>query len=187
MRPLRPGLTFSHVGFFVTDIARMAGFYRDLLGFTETDRGELAGPTGPFELLFLSRDPDEHHQIVLVAGRPERVSFNVINQISLKADSLRTLQDFHRRLVASGVPEIAPVTHGNALSVYCRDPEGNRVELYVDTPWYVDQPCRVPAPFELGESALLAWAEQHARTLPGFRPRAEWRREMARRMGLSAD
>jgi hypothetical protein len=42
----------------------------------------------------------------------------------------------------------------------------------------------VPAPFELPESELLAWAERHARTLPGFRPRAEWRREMARRMGL---
>jgi catechol 2,3-dioxygenase-like lactoylglutathione lyase family enzyme len=184
MKQLRPGLNFSHVGFFVTDIEKMAGFYRDLLGFTQTDRGQLPGPNGPFELLFLSRDPDEHHQIVLVAGRPERIDFNVINQISLKADSLRTLQEFHRKLVAANVPEIAPVTHGNALSVYCRDPEGNRVELHVDTPWYVDQPCRIPAPFERAEDELLAWAEQHARTLPGFRPRSEWRREMARRMGL---
>lgn len=184
MKHPRPGLSFSHLGIFVNDMARMAAFYGDLLGFTQTDRGELPGPNGPFELIFLSRDPDEHHQIVLVAGRPQRVEFNVVNQISLKADSLATLQDFHRKLLAAGVDDITPVTHGNALSVYCRDPEGNRVELYVDTPWYVDQPCRVPAPFELPQAELLAWAERHASALPGFRPRAEWRREMARRMGL---
>ena len=180
----RPGLSFTHVGFFVTDVERQADFYTRVLGFTETDRGTLPGPKGPFQLVFLSRDPGEHHQIVLVAGRPERIDFNIINQISLKADSLATLKSFHRRLVEEKVDEIAAVTHGNALSVYFRDPEGNRVELYVDTPWYVDQPCRVPAPIELPEGDLLAWAEEHARKLPGFRPRAQWRREMARRMGL---
>lgn len=134
--------------------------------------------------MFLSRDPDEHHQIVLVSGRPERIAFNVINQISLKADSLLTLQDFYVRVKAAGVAELIPVTHGNALSVYFRDPEGNRIELYWDLPWYVSQPCRVVAPFELPANQLLAWAEEHARSLPGFRPRSEWRREMAQRMGL---
>ena len=33
---------------------------------------------------------------------------------------------------------------------------------------------------------LLAWAEQHARGLLGFRPREQWRREMAERMALNA-
>jgi catechol-2,3-dioxygenase len=179
----RAGLHFSHVGFFVHDLDRQADFYTRVLEFTVTDRGFLEGPEGP-QLVFLSRDPDEHHQIVLVSGRPAEVAYNVINQISLKADSLPTLQQFHRRLQDSGATEIIPVTHGNALSVYFRDPEGNRVELYVDTPWYVSQPCRVQAPFELPPGELLAWAEQHARTLEGFRPRSQWRREMARRMGL---
>ena len=182
MHPQRPGLSFSHVGFFVNDIEKQGAFYKDVLDFTQTDRGQLPGP---IELLFLSRDPDEHHQIVLVGGRPEHIEFNVINQISLKADSLRTLKQYHARLLAAGVADVKPVTHGNALSVYCRDPEGNRVELYVDTPWYVDQPCRIDLPIELEDDALMAWAEQHARTLPGFRPRAEWRQEMARRMGIA--
>jgi hypothetical protein len=31
----------------------------------------------------------------------------------------------------------------------------------------------------------MAWAEQHARALPGFKPRAQWRAEMARRMGVA--
>lgn len=182
----RPGLKFSHVGFHVVDLERQVRFYRDVLEFTQTDRGLLDGPSGPIELIFLSRDPDEHHQIVLISGRPADLAFNVINQISLKADSLQTLQQFHRRLQGADVTEIRAVTHGNALSVYCRDPEGNRLELYVDTPWYVSQPCRVPAPFELPADELMAWAERHARTLDGFQPRTQWRSEMARRMGVAA-
>lgn len=180
----RPGLSFSHVGFHATDIDRQADFYKSVLDFTETDRGTLPGPNGPLRLVFLSRDPDEHHQVVLVSGRPERIAFNVINQISMKADSLQTLLDFYQRVKRAGVEELIPVTHGNALSVYFRDPEGNRVELYWDLPWYVTQPCRVVAPFDLPADQLLAWAENQARGLPGFRPRSAWRREMAQRMGL---
>ena len=180
----RPGLKFSHVGFFVTDLDRQTGFYLNVLEFTLTDRGFMEGPNGPIELAFMSRDPDEHHQIVLISGRPAEISFNVINQISLKADSLSTLQQFYHRLKLQAVTDLAAVTHGNALSVYFRDPEGNRVELYVDTPWYVSQPCRVPAPIELPPDELMAWAEIHARTLEGFRPRGQWRRDMAIRMGM---
>jgi catechol 2,3-dioxygenase-like lactoylglutathione lyase family enzyme len=180
----RKGLSFSHVGFYTTDLEKQARFYQDVLDFTETDRGELATPNGPVRLVFLSRDPDEHHQIVLASGRPADLGFNVINQLSLKADSLETLQEFHVRVRAAGVRELAPVTHGNALSVYFPDPEGNRIELYWDLPWYVSQPCRVEAPFDLPASELLSWAERHARTLAGFRPRSTWRREMMERMGI---
>ncbi|MBX6318664.1 VOC family protein [Pigmentiphaga sp.] len=180
----RTGLSFSHVGIFVTDIERMADFYTQVLDFTITDRGTLEGPNGPFELVFTSRDPDVHHQIVLVAGRPAHIPFNVINQLSLMADSLETLKAYYRRLQEANVEELLPVTHGNALSVYCRDPEGNRLELYIDTPWYVSQPMRVPMPIELPSDELMAWAERHARGLPGFRSREEWRADMARRMGV---
>ncbi len=181
----RPGLTFSHVGFFVTDIARMEDFYTRVLEFTVTDRGQLPGPAGPMDLVFLSRDPDEHHQIVLITGRPQEIHFNVINQISLKADKLATLKEMHRRVQAEGLHDIAPVTHGNALSVYVRDPEGNRLELYIDLPWYVSQPMRVPVDLTPPDDAIMAAAEAHARALPGFKPRSQWRAEMARRMGLA--
>jgi catechol-2,3-dioxygenase len=180
-----PGLSFSHVGIFVTDIEAMARFYSGVLDFTITDRGRMQGPNGPIDLVFTSRDPDVHHQIILVSGRPEQIDFNVVNQISMAADSIDTLQAFYRRLQSADVTELTPITHGNALSVYFRDPEGNRIELYVDTPWYVSQPMRVPMPIEEFSAAeLLAWAEQHARTLPGFRPRSEWRKEMAHLMGI---
>jgi catechol-2,3-dioxygenase len=182
---LRAGLNFSHVGIFVTDLETMTRFYIDQLDFTLTDRGTLQLPQGPATLAFLSRDPDEHHQIVLVTGRPAGVLFNIVNQLSLRADSLPTLQALYRRLRAASVDDLQPAAHGNALSVYFRDPEGNRIEAFVDTPWYVDQPCRVPAPMDLPASELMAWAERHARALPGFKSRAEWRAQMAARMGIA--
>lgn len=179
----RPGFSFSHFGMFVNDIARQEDFYTRILEFTVTDRGQLPGPNGPMDLVFLSRDPDEHHQIVLITGRPKALAFNPINQISLKADSLRTLCAMHRLLKSEGVPDIVPVTHGNAVSIYVPDPEGNRVELYFDLPWYVSQPMRVAIDLD-DEATLMARLEAHARTLPGFRPRSEWRADMARRMGV---
>lgn len=163
----RPGLSFSHFGLFVTDLAVMEDFYSRVLEFTVTDRGRLERPSGAVELVFFSRDPDEHHQIVMAGGRPGDVGFNVINQISLKADSLATLKLMHARLKAEAVREIAPVTHGNALSIYARDPEGNRLELYLDLPWYVTQPVAVPVDLSADEARIMADAESHARSLPG--------------------
>jgi catechol-2,3-dioxygenase len=181
----RPGLSFSHMGFFVADIGLMEDFYARVLEFTVTDRGQLPGPKGQMDLVFLSRDPDEHHQIVLISGRPAVLDFNPINQISLKADSLGTLKAMYRRLLEEKTSDFAPVTHGNALSLYVRDPEGNRLEIYIDLPWYVNQPMRVPADLTQSDEAIMAAAEAHARALPGFRPRSEWRAEMARKMGLA--
>jgi len=174
-----PRLAFSHMGLYVTDLARMADFYTRVLGFTETDRGRL----GAVDLIFLSRNPAEHHQIVLASGRPGEVGFNTINQISFRMAEFAGLREMYRRLRREGMNEIAPVSHGNALSVYFKDPEGNRIELFVDTPWYVTQPLRVPMDMTLTDAELWAWAEREARKLPGFRPVEQWRDEIGRRMG----
>jgi len=174
-----PSLAFSHMGIFVADLARMEDFYTRVLGFTATDRGSL----GSTRLVFLSRDPREHHQIVLASGRPGELPFNPINQISFRMAEFAGLREMHRRLEREGMREIAPVSHGNALSVYFRDPEGNRLELFVDTPWYVQQPLRVPMDMQLSDAQIWAWAEAEARKLPGFKQVERWREEVARQMG----
>jgi catechol-2,3-dioxygenase len=174
-----PALTFSHFGFFVRDIERMAEFYTRLLGFTISDRGQL----GKVSLVFLTRDPREHHQIVLASGRPENLPFNAINQISFRMQDFAGLREMYRAIQAEkGVSEIAPVSHGNALSVYFRDPEGNRIELFVDTPWYVDQPMRIPMDMSLPDDVLWKWAEKTARELPGYKPVEQWRAELGKRL-----
>ena len=177
--PSVPSLAFSHMGIYVADLARMEDFYTRLLGFTVTDRGDL----GSTKLVFLSRDPREHHQIVLASGRPGELRFNPINQISFRMAEFAGLREMHRRLQREGVQEMAPVSHGNALSVYFRDPEGNRIELFVDTPWYVQQPLRVPMDMQLSDAQIWAWAEAEARKLPGFKQVEQWREEVAHTMG----
>jgi len=170
-----PEFSFSHMGLYVTDTARMEDFYTRLLGFAVTDRGALETPRGTVDLVFLSRDPREHHQIVLASGRPPAGGFNPINQISFRMADFAGLREMHRLLEKEGVGELAPVSHGNALSVYFKDPEGNRIELFIDTPWYVRQPLRIPMDMKLSDAELWDWAEREARRQPGFTPVEEWR------------
>ncbi len=170
------------MGIYVTDVARMEDFYTRVLGFTVTDRGDLETPRGKVFLVFMSRDPREHHQVILASGRPADAGFNAINQISFRMAEFAGLREMHRRLVEERVKDLSPVSHGNALSVYFRDPEGNRLELFIDTPWYVNQPLRVPMDMSLPDAELWAWAEREARKLPGFKPVDQWRAEIKGRM-----
>ena len=67
--------------------------------------------------------PLQHHQIVMVSGRPADLGFNTVNQISLIADSLTELKKIHVSLKGrKDVAELRTVTHGNAVSIYFRDP-----------------------------------------------------------------
>ena len=176
-------LQFSHIGLYVSDLPRMAGFYKQALRFTQTDAGDL----GAVQLVFLSRDPSEHHQLVLATGRPTDMGFNVVNQISFRVPDLAALRRFHDRLLAHGATDMLPVTHGNAVSLYCRDPEGNRLELFMDTPWYCDQPLREPIDLAQSDEAILEQAEAIARRWPRFMSRAQWQADVARRMQEDQD
>ncbi|MGH7313011.1 MAG: VOC family protein [Candidatus Rokuibacteriota bacterium] len=175
---------FSHLGIHVTDLARMEDFYTRVLGLLVSDRGSLRdGPT----LVFLSRDPDQHHQIVLVTGRPPGLDYNVVNQISFKVPTLAELKSMHARMRAEGVKEFRVVTHGNAWSVYFPDPEGNRVEFFVDTPWHTPQPFAEPFDIEAPVETIMAKTEAICRNRPGFVSRADWRKAQAERMGVTND
>lgn len=177
-------VVFSHMGFYVRDLEKMARFYKSVLGFTETDRGDL----GTVQLVFLSRNPAEHHQVVLATGRPQDLGFSVINQISFRVPDLATLRAVLARAQADGgASDIQPATHGNAVSVYLRDPEGNRIEIFMDTPWYCEQPLREPINLDQPDEAILARAEAIARSRPRFQSRAQWQASMARLMGYSTE
>ncbi len=91
-------------------------------------------------MLFLSTNPEEHHEIVLIGGRPDDADYSAAQQLSFLLASLDELREMRDRLVAAGVDINRYACHGNAWSIYFSDPEGNYLELYVHTPWYVPQP-----------------------------------------------
>lgn len=169
-------LTISHVGIFVNDMAPMLDFYTRFMGFAISDRGPRPGG----EIVFLTRDPLEHHQLVLASGRPPDMNFNLVNQISFRVDSYATLREMYEGLKSEAVKEITTLTHGNALSCYFRDPEHNRIELLIDTPWYVPQPHHLLVDLSLPERELWALIEKHCRATPGFRPVEEWKKDIER-------
>ena len=67
-----------------------------------------------------------------------------MNQISFRLPMLAALKRYVERAVANGATDLRAISHGNAWAAYFRDPEGNRIELFVDSPWYIAQPCREP-------------------------------------------
>ena len=177
-----PAVSFSHFGIYVTDLARMEDFYTRVLGLLVSDRGQVPGGS---DLVFLSRDPDEHHQIVLATGRPHGVEFNVVNQISFKLATLTDLKAMHTRARDEGTKQFRIVTHGNAWSVYFADPEGNRVEVFVDTPWHTPQP--VVELFYIGAPVEVIERETEAlcRNRPWFMSREQWRAAQVTRMAAA--
>ena len=171
---VRPQLT--HMGINVYDIAAMEAFYTGVLGLVVTDRG--VGRTFKAPLVFMSSNPYSHHQLVLASGRDPESPKTSINQISFKVEDLDQLREMYRRVRDHGVEERRPLDHGNAWSMYFPDPEGNNVEVYCDSPWYVSQPHGDPFDPEAPTPQILAATEAVVRQDPGFMPVEEWRERL---------
>ena len=171
----------AHVGIYVKDREQMERFYREVLGLMVTDQGE--GRNG-MHLTFMSANPTNHHQVVLVTGRPDTSGFNPIQQISFLVDSLSDLREVHRRALANGATDMRPISHGNAWSIYFKDPEGNTVEAYLDTPFHVPQPHGKPLDVSKSDDEILRETEAACRADPGFMPIEEHKRRMAEKLGV---
>jgi catechol 2,3-dioxygenase len=122
---------------------------------------------------------------VLVAGRPTGLPDKIVNQVSFRVGSLAELKRFYARVRAEAVRELVPICHGNAWSIYFRDPEGNRIEVFLDTDWYVHQPLREIIDLDLPEAEIRRVTEALCRGQPGFMPIAEWRAEIARKIAAN--
>src|SRR5215467_5220286 len=110
----------GHVGIYVRDLERMVGFYRDVMGMQVTKQNWRLG------IVFLSADPQAvDHEIALMRGRPSAEDPHLIQQISMRVETLNDLRDFHRRLRAEG---------------YRTEHVGNRTEVF----WLTGRPSWVP-------------------------------------------
>ena len=174
----RPKLSFSHMGVFVTDINKMVDFYTRVLGLVVSDRDLMKDGR---EIAFMTLDPSEHHQVVFATGRPADLAYNMIHQISFRAPDLSTLRETYVALKREPIVELGPISHGNAISAYFRDPEGNRCEVFVDTKWHVPQPCAEPIDLMKADSEIMAFVDQQVAKLPNVKLRADWEHERAAR------
>jgi catechol 2,3-dioxygenase-like lactoylglutathione lyase family enzyme len=168
----RQKLSFSHVGVFVTDLEKMVDFYTRVLGLVVSDRAA----TKEREIAFLTLDPREHHQVVFASGRPADLAYNMIQQLSFRAESLPALRDTYVALKREPIVELGPISHGNAISAYFRDPEGNRLEVFIDTKWHVPQPCAEPVDLMKSDAEIMAFVDRQVAALPGVGLRSEWER-----------
>ncbi len=170
----KPRLT--HVGLFTRNLDKMVEFYTKVFGLTVTDSGEISGPA---QMVFMSSDPGEHHQFVLIEGGTDDGNGDAAQQISFLVDSLDELRTMRDRVTAAGIEIARTTTHGNAWSIYFHDPDDNRVEVYAHTPWHIPQPHAHPFDLSLSNDEIMKQTEAHCREDPGFMPMDEREKRMA--------
>ena len=176
--PLQPA--FSHLGLYVKSLPRMERFYCDVLGFFVTDRlGE-----GDQAMVFLSRSLQEHHQLVLAPGR-SATSASTLNQISFEIEALPSLIEAHQALKELNISGMQAMNHGGSWSLYVPDPEGNTVELFVKTHWYVPPHATTDLDLSQSEELIRQQTQDLAQQTPGSKPWSDWRQEFQRQMDLS--
>jgi catechol-2,3-dioxygenase len=86
-------------------------------------------------LAFLTYD-DEHHRLAILSaphlGENDRKTSGLEHVAFTYAD-FDSLIATYERLAGEDITPIAPIHHGMTLSMYYADPDGNQVELQVDT------------------------------------------------------
>lgn len=142
--------SLGHIGLYCYDYPTMLDFYTRVLGFTVTDR------MPDREACFLSARPaEEHHEILLTAGRTAPDDVKLVQQISMHVDSLEDLKAFHALFQEEGVKEERIITHGNTASIYFRDPENNYLEVYYSIPVEFPQPFGEPIDIDQDDEGIL--------------------------------
>ncbi len=161
----------THFGVHAVDLDRMVDFYTRVMGFIVSDSGVARSGA---HVYFMTQNPECHHQFVLFDGRKQDTPYSPVNQISFRLDSIDTLKGYRKALAAEGIAPERVTDHGNAWAFYFRDPEGNPVELYCDTPFYTPQPCGEPLDLEQSNEEILKRTEAMCRSRPRFATREAW-------------
>jgi len=141
--------SLGHVGIYVRDVERSKAFYRDILGLKIHDESPKTGA-----VFMSSKDRmSEHHELLL---RPGREDGKVVQQISFRCHSLSDIKEFYRIFLECQVPINRSVSHGNAVSIYFQDPDGNQLEVYWPTRLDWPQPFGKPVDLTAPEETILA-------------------------------
>jgi len=129
--PISAGVRIGHVHLKVADLDRAIHFYRDVLGFTLTQRfGAQAA--------FLAAGSYHHHLGLntwesLDGAWPPAGTTGLYHHAILFPDRA-SLGGALRRVLDAGIQLEGASDHGVSEAIYLRDPDGNGVELYRDRP-----------------------------------------------------
>jgi catechol-2,3-dioxygenase len=146
--------SLGHVGVYVRDMERSVKFYRDILGIQVSDRSPRGG------VFMTAQDRAlEHHELLLAPGRNDDGKANVLQQISFRCASVADVKEFYRVFVENNVPINRCVSHGNTVSIYAEDPDGNSVEVYWPTGVDVPQPFGKPMDLSKSEADIMQQLE----------------------------
>ena len=122
----------GHLVLNVKDVERSKRFFEEVLGFPVVAQN-------PRGMVFFSTDvKDNHHMLAIMpakegAAMPARDQIGM-EHVSFELGTFAELQDAYRMLKEKGVEIDHTVFHGVSKSVYFYDPDGNRLELYVNVP-----------------------------------------------------
>lgn len=176
-----PNAQLTHVGLYVRDLKAMVDFYCRHLGMVVSDAGNFLGR----DLTFLSRNPNEHHQLVLIHDPARTDDTSPLNQLSFRLEDLEALRAYHAFLMKEEAMGLEGRNHGNSWSLYFFDPEGNKIEMYVPTPWAISQPWRAPLDLTRPAGEIYAETETVVKQNPTMRPMSQWSAEMRVRLAAA--
>ena len=123
-------LRVGHIVLRVRDLDVSSAFYCDILGLREVARAEFG--EGP--MAFLSTG-DNHHDLALVQGDPnaERPTIGLHHFAFKIGDDVSQLVSAKANLEGKGVVIHAAFDFRVSKALLVSDPDGNAVELYVDS------------------------------------------------------
>ena len=166
-------LKWSHAVLYVKDLEKMLDFYTSVLGFTITDRGPFA-PVAGAEIVFMTQDPDEHHQLAMVSTRQQEGRSNSVDHFAFRVDEFEDVTGLNQKLSSIDGINILPLSHGNTVSIYFNDPEGNGIEVFWDTPWHVAQPQGKVWDANLDKEGALEWVMNNFSDEASFEPSGDY-------------
>ena len=145
----------GHVGIHCRDLEKQKKFYRDVLGLQVTDEDLEMG------LVFMSARPEEeHHEFLLCAGRNVD-DVNLLQQVSWRCNGLEDVIGYYERFKENRIKFDMIVSHGNAIGIYFRDPEDNRLEVYWATGLKARQPYLEKVDLTKSPADIMREIEQH--------------------------
>jgi len=121
--------SLGHVVLKVRDQARAEAFYNGVLGIP------IAARLDDYGMTFFTLG--NHHDFAVMAvgeaaEAPPQNATGLLHVAFKIGDSLDELRAAKADLEAAGV-SVVPIDHGVSQSLYMSDPDGNEVEVYVDT------------------------------------------------------